>query len=1060
MHACVHFIYNSKETANRPRDTDFGTESLADYPLPLLRKDAAVRLTTVIRRLLQLANPHAALSIFHVLTGWYTLDEVNSAALLGEILSHGARDSLLAARVYIEHAKSLAQRDTFEAGNVLIREAKNAVAFLGGSEFAHQLRLLEAKMAFITLGGLDALSGPLSAAVIEGEYVAMVRDFTRAAHYNLAAQAVTEYMACVDYIRRPAQVDEMLALSDLLGATSGNGAYLWTVRLIALGSAPLQGQIALGRQSVWCQTYLDSYADSGAWELARRYSLYYSVYYHKIGDWTQQLYWCMAAEAFDARITNDPRTRMAGMYHTFTIMIQHLQNLPPADDEDDEEERDAVQQFGIDGYEACLEAGFEDLARSFLDKLAHIGIVPTALLDASQEESASLAVAPLGEPKNLDSSELLALYLEQRDLLDRLLDHDRVDQAFALHDQLEAYMAPIFEVLRHGTNLKLRAGDYALIQNAMDVRLAKGLLRSDTATDEHRARALALARTTAVRCADTGQLETQRQALLVAAQWAFKSKGPNWGRDVVDLLRDADDCMDTSRKHVSATSRLDALDQKQHLVASYGRSDVYVFGYMVMTSLKDMHHGLAVLDPADRISATDIWAWMQRGKGRSVIDLIDAAGAAAEQPAVAAEDAAADQPPSGAAASFDVGIALHDVQSMASDYALSKPCGSSMILVDWFLTSSHIDMIIVDAAGQVHIEMLDFSLENAMKSLLRQPFVVRGAADVRAWRDTYLAPSEFLGDLLTGAALAELDWLVAPLAEHSKPGDLLVFCPSGPLHGLPLHALSVDGAVLVERNPIVYTSSLSLLHNCYKSASSKRAATAAGSAVFGVYGKAGSSSSGVKSGEEQRVEETLAAVSSVLGATVEYDVSPGAFVEQCKDRHIIHYHGHAVLGKTKQASRRFGQSLLLAPATSSSSVLLQWDDAIDDALLLAGAAAEPGGRLSARDMITQLSLSAAHVTLIACNSASQEFSAGDEPQGLIPVLLLCGATSVLGTLWPIRSADGRAFSESFYAPFGRPGVVVNLARAVQQSVLAMRAKRPEPIHWAGFVLHGAWFHKC
>ncbi|XWX00302.1 hypothetical protein V2A60_008322 [Cordyceps javanica] len=1070
MHACVHFIYNSKEAANRPRDTNFGIEHLSDYPLPLLRKDAAVRLTTVVRRLLQQANPHAALSIFNVLIGWYALDEVDSKELLGEILSHGVPDSLLAARVYIQNATSIAHRETFEIANILISEAKNAVAFLGQSEYANELRLIEAKMAFVALGGLDALSGPLASAVIEGEYVAMIRDFMLAAHYNLAAKAVTEYMACIDHIRKPTRVDEILALSDLLGATSGNSAYMWTTRLIALGSAPLQGQIALGRQSVWCQTYLEQYSDSGAWEVARRYALYYSMYYHKIGDWTQQLYWCMAAEDLEGRITNDAETRMSGMYHTFTVMVQRLQNLQA---EDKEYELEEVQQFGIDGFEACEEAGFKDLAHKFLDKLSHIGIVPEALLGASQDNVA-LAVIPLGEPQNLDANELLAMYIKQRDLLDRLLDYECIDQAFELHDQLNAYLKPIFEVLRHGTSLKLHSGDYASVQNAMDVRLAKGVLRVGTATHDHRGRALAIASAAAARCEEIGQLETQREALLVAAQCVVKMKEPNWGRVVVDLLRRADDCMDTSRKHVTATSRLDSLDQKQRLVASYGRSDVYVFGYMIMTALKDSSDPLAVMRPEDKVSANDVWEWMQRGKGRSVIDLIDAGDAAGPDntPSAASgggggsDDATGDA--SLAAQKFDIGISLHDVQSMASDYAMSKATSSSsMVMVDWFLTSSHIDMIIIDAAGQVHVEILDFTLENAMKSLMRQPFTLRGISDVKAWRETYLGQSEFLDDLLTMEALAELDWLVEPLEKHSKPGDLLVFCPSGAMHGLPLHGLSVAGELLVERNPIVYTSSLSLLFNCYKNASKRDTAVPSSSAVFGVYGKAGQNGGVAKSNEEQRVEATLESVSSLLNTTVKYDISPGTFIRGCKDQHIIHYHGHAILGKTKQS--RFGQSLLLSNSSSDTEGLLQWDDAIDDALLLSGSGddgdgqlgpASPSARLSARDMISQLKLSSAHVTLMACNSASQEFSAGDEPQGMIPVLLLCGATSVLGTLWPILSADGRAFSETFYAAFGSAGSVVNLARAVQQSVLSMKARRPEPIHWAGFVLHGAWFHKC
>lgn len=1060
MHNYIHFVYNSKDAATRPRDTTFGTEDLEDYPQPLLRKDAVTRLTTVSRRFLQDADPHAALSILNILVAWYDLAEIDSAKLLAEILTCGVPDSLLMARVYIQHAAAIAKRATFEVANILLAEAKNAVAFLGPSEFVNEIRLIEAKMGFIALGGLGALSAPLAAAVLEGEYVAMLQDFILAAQYSLAAKAVTEYMACINYLAQPTRVNEILELADLLGTLSGNSAYMWTARLIALGSTPLRGQIAFGRQSIWCQTYLEKYSETGAWELSRRYALYYSVYNHQIGDLDKQLLWKVASSAFHARITNDPREKLSGMHSTFMVMARRIQNLEEEDF--DELELEDVQQFGINGFEACEKAGFSDLARLFLEDLSHVGIVPEQVLHASTEKVPP-AVVPLGEPRNLEADELLALYIQQRNLLDRLLEYGCVDKAFKVHSQFNAYIDPIIDVLRHGTDLHLRAGDFSLVQNSMHVRLSRGLLRSDKATYKQQMSAFAIAKTAVEQCRVVGDLHMQREALLVAAQWAFRMKEVNWGKVVMDFLREADDCMNTSRKHVRAVSRIDSLYQKQQLVASYGRSDVYVFGYMIMSALMDSPPLLAVLNPEDKVTAVDVWSWMQRGKARSVVDLIQA-GQHSEPPQTTLAVSSTGNAVSGAStdkasivADIESGISLEDVKLMASDYTKSET-GSTMVTVDWFISKSNIEMIVVDAAGKVHVETLDWTVETAMKYLTHKKVVLRGSADVKAWKEAYLGQSEFLSDILTVEALSELDWLVEPLAKHSKPGDLLVFCPSGILHGLPLHAVPLDGQPLIERNPIAYTNSLSLLLSSFRNARD-REMTAATSAVFGVYGKAGNNQP--KTSEEQKVEETLNFVSTVLDTKVEYGVSPKKFVERCKDQHIIHYHGHAILGKAKQS--KFEQSLLLANSSTESD-LLHWDDAIEDSLLLSATddlgPASSSARLSARDMIAQLTLSSAHVTLIACNSASQQFSIGDEPQGMIPVLLLCGATSVLGTLWPILSSDGRAFSESFYKSFEKAGSVVNLARAAQASVLAIKAERPEPIHWAGFVLHGAWFHKC
>jgi hypothetical protein len=49
-----------------------------------------------------------------------------------------------------------------------------------------------------------------------------------------------------------------------------------------------------------------------------------------------------------------------------------------------------------------------------------------------------------------------------------------------------------------------------------------------------------------------------------------------------------------------------------------------------------------------------------------------------------------------------------------------------------------------------------------------------------------------------------------------------------------------------------------------------------------------------------------------------------------------------------------------------------------------------------------------------CGSGQQEVSQGDDALGLIAGFLVAGATSVVGSLWPLNSADAATFSEAFY----------------------------------------------
>ncbi len=59
--------------------------------------------------------------------------------------------------------------------------------------------------------------------------------------------------------------------------------------------------------------------------------------------------------------------------------------------------------------------------------------------------------------------------------------------------------------------------------------------------------------------------------------------------------------------------------------------------------------------------------------------------------------------------------------------------------------------------------------------------------------------------------LDALSPLVEPVLEVCEPGDLIWFVPHGILHYIPLHAVKVAGQRLIERNPVTYTPSASVL---------------------------------------------------------------------------------------------------------------------------------------------------------------------------------------------------------------------------------------------------------
>ena len=303
--------------------------------------------------------------------------------------------------------------------------------------------------------------------------------------------------------------------------------------------------------------------------------------------------------------------------------------------------------------------------------------------------------------------------------------------------------------------------------------------------------------------------------------------------------------------------------------------------------------------------------------------------------------------------------------------------------------------------------------------------------EVSSWIESNLK-AEYMRQKRANERLRELDPLAAPLAKVSEEGELLVFCPSGLLSALPLHALECDGRLLIDRNPVVYSSSLSVLHHCLL----RRSDEIEDFDKITIFGN--------PSCDRAEAEESSTSLGKSLNVEplTRDEATKSAFKDKSGKSSIFHYHGHAFFDSV---------------------------DPLNSALKLHRRATEGSekGDLTARELLT-LSLKIALFVMIACESAQQEINAGEEPTGLLPMLLLAGVNSTIGTLWKCSDAAGRMFTEVFYDVLKAqikeyPNkdddvIVVDIARALRQAVLEIRKKRPAPYFWALFVLHGNW--KC
>ncbi|KAK3312652.1 CHAT domain-containing protein [Apodospora peruviana] len=337
-------------------------------------------------------------------------------------------------------------------------------------------------------------------------------------------------------------------------------------------------------------------------------------------------------------------------------------------------------------------------------------------------------------------------------------------------------------------------------------------------------------------------------------------------------------------------------------------------------------------------------------------------------------------------------------------------------------------------------------------------------------------------------ALIQLRPLVAPITAIVPEGDRLVLCPTDILHRVPLHAAITRGEMaddedewkrwqtLMERNPLVYTSSMTIYEQTMVRRAARRRSpdttdtppAVLRGAVLGVY-------------EDPPPEEPLAStswtwgrdevyascnsISSLMGwppARCGNTVRHAQFRDALAAADILYFCGHfdyqsdnvlehgMILGKealdTTQDNQEQARERIFTTSDFFSNT-------------------SPNPPLSS----TPTRINASHVSLIACGSARQAIQPeGDEPLGVVTGLLYAGATSVTGTMWPTAVGAGREFSRLFYRQLEEAQAKANASREreekidmavlLQKTVWKMKrsAETSRPYSWAGFVLHGSW----
>jgi len=282
----------------------------------------------------------------------------------------------------------------------------------------------------------------------------------------------------------------------------------------------------------------------------------------------------------------------------------------------------------------------------------------------------------------------------------------------------------------------------------------------------------------------------------------------------------------------------------------------------------------------------------------------------------------------------------------------------------------------------------------------------------RAWifivRSDHTVPIvKDLGELPETIETPEISDLMAPITEATAPGDVIALIPHGRLHALPLHNAVLDDVVLVERNPIFYAPSASLIWRRRQTAQASpplRACVLADPSVDLPFSRP----------EATMVSEFLQ-TSVWAGAAATLQNLRAAIAERPDALHLS-CHGW------------FDES---QPMQSGLSLT---DASGQEALLTA-------------EELKESDFAVRFVVLSACVSGRVSAKPGEEVYGVARALLQAGASSLLATVSDIPDVVGYLLAREFY----RGWVVERLskAEALQRAHVFLRSQTCQQVYdWA------------
>jgi CHAT domain-containing protein len=235
---------------------------------------------------------------------------------------------------------------------------------------------------------------------------------------------------------------------------------------------------------------------------------------------------------------------------------------------------------------------------------------------------------------------------------------------------------------------------------------------------------------------------------------------------------------------------------------------------------------------------------------------------------------------------------------------------------------------------------------------------------------------------------------IEPVLKWTEPGDYLYLVPHDVLHYLPLHTLKVEGGYLIERNPVLYTPSASVLKYCQAKRKGRRENIL-------VLGDSDTERPLSYARSEALEVADIFGTQPYLGQDARKSLVKEKLEKERDDIDILHFACHGYFHQYQALK----SGILMAPEPDGGEKPAEFETTLQGL---------PISRYLTAEEFFGMEMHADLVTLSACESGVNQLRPGDELFGLMRALIYAGTPSVVMTQWEVDDISTELLMVHFY----------------------------------------------